>query len=77
MSSASCPSDHGATCRCRTSGRDVGVVGRDLPPALRPVFRGHPHEADEPVAERLDALDLHAALCANKVVARITSEMGR
>ena len=42
---------------------DVGVVGRDLAPALRAVLGGDPHEADELVAERLDALDLHAAAC--------------
>ncbi len=38
---------------------DVGVVGGDLPPALRAVLGGNAHEADEPGRKRLDLLDLH------------------
>ena len=41
---------------------DVGVVGRDLAPALRAVVGGDADEADELVAEGLDAADLHASI---------------
>ena len=40
---------------------DVGVIRRHLPPPLRTVLGGHPHEADELVAEALDAGDSHNA----------------
>jgi hypothetical protein len=38
---------------------DVAVVRSDLPPAFGALVRAHPYEADEFVAERLDARDLH------------------
>ena len=40
--------------------RDVGVVGGDLAPPLRPVVGPHPNESDVLVPEALDADDLHS-----------------
>ena len=40
---------------------DVGIVGRDLPPALVARIGGHPHEADIAVGEGLELGDLHLA----------------
>ena len=40
-------------------GRDVGVVGRDLAPALGAVVRPHPNERHPLVAEGLDPVDAH------------------
>ena len=41
-------------------GGDVRVVWRNLPPAALSGIRGHAHEGDELVTERLDTSDLHA-----------------
>jgi hypothetical protein len=38
---------------------DVGVIGRNLPPALGAFIGSHPYEANEFVAESLEAGDLH------------------
>src|SRR5919107_3669724 len=43
----------------KDEGGDVGVVGRDLAPALRPVVRADPHHGDLAGGERLDARDPH------------------
>ena len=39
---------------------DVGVVGRDLPPALRSVDGSDPYEPDPAIAERLERADAHS-----------------
>ena len=44
--------------------REVGMVGRDLAPALASVFGSDPHEAYKRVAKSFNALDFHALIVA-------------
>ena len=42
--------------------RDVGVVGRDLPPALAALIGADPNEADKLIGEGFDTGDFHNVL---------------
>ena len=47
--------------------RDVGVVGRDLAPALDAAFGRNPHEPDPLVGKGLDGFQFHGALPATRL----------